>query len=254
MVNGLDKFKEYFAGYEGNYVLIGGAASNLIEEENFLVPRATKDLDIILVIEALTDSFVHKFWKFIKDAGYEHRQKGSEKAEFYRFYRPAKPEFPFQIELLSRKPDMIAIPGDIVVGPIPVGEELSSLSAIMLNDEYYHFTIEHSCVYEGVHIAKNVALIALKAKAYINLREAKASGQHINSGDITKHKNDVIRMGTTLRADERVDCSKQISEDIVRFFALVTDDLPNDDFMDRIGAGGITVAQSLDAVRKAFLI
>lgn len=149
---------------------------------------------------------------------------------------------------------MIAIPGDIVVGPIPVGEELSSLSAIMLNDEYYHFTIEHSCVYEGVHIAKNVALIALKAKAYINLREAKASGQHINSGDITKHKNDVIRMGTTLRADERVDCSKQISEDIVRFFALVTDDLPNDDFMDRIGAGGITVAQSLDAVRKAFLI
>lgn len=87
MVNGLDKFKEYFAGYEGNYVLIGGAASNLIEEENFLVPRATKDLDIILVIEALTDSFVHKFWEFIKDAGYEHRQKGSEKAEFYRFYR-----------------------------------------------------------------------------------------------------------------------------------------------------------------------
>lgn len=36
MVRGLDKFKEYFAGFDGNYVLIGGAASNLLEEENRL--------------------------------------------------------------------------------------------------------------------------------------------------------------------------------------------------------------------------
>ncbi len=56
MVRGLDKFKEYFAGFDGNYVLIGGAASNLLEEENRLVPRATKDLDIILVVEALTST------------------------------------------------------------------------------------------------------------------------------------------------------------------------------------------------------
>ena len=34
MVRGLDKFKEYFARFDGNYVLIGGAASNLLEEEN----------------------------------------------------------------------------------------------------------------------------------------------------------------------------------------------------------------------------
>ena len=45
MVIGIDKFSEYFQGYEGSYVLIGGAASNLIEESNLLVPRATKDLD-----------------------------------------------------------------------------------------------------------------------------------------------------------------------------------------------------------------
>lgn len=70
MVRGLDRFKEYFAGFEGNYVLIGGAASYLVEEENRLLPRATKDLDIILVVEALTSSFVKRFWQFIRDAGY----------------------------------------------------------------------------------------------------------------------------------------------------------------------------------------
>ena len=32
MVKGLDKFKDYFAGYEGNYVIIGGTACNIYEE------------------------------------------------------------------------------------------------------------------------------------------------------------------------------------------------------------------------------
>ena len=147
MVRGLDKFKEYFAGFDGNYVLIGGAASNLLEEENRLVPRATKDLDIILVVEALTSSFVKRFWQFVRDAGYVHRQKGTDRSELYRFYQPTDANYPAQLELLSRKPDLIELPKDIVIGSIPVGEELSSLSAIMLNDEYYHFTIANSIIH-----------------------------------------------------------------------------------------------------------
>ena len=87
MVIGIDKFSEYFRGHEGSYVLIGGAASNLIEESNLLVPRATKDLDLILVVEALTDAFVKRFWQFVREAGYVHRQRGTEKAEFYHFVR-----------------------------------------------------------------------------------------------------------------------------------------------------------------------
>lgn len=94
MVRGLDRFKEFFAGFDGNYVLIGGAASNLLEEANRLVPRATKDLDIILVVEALSAPFVTRFWQFIREAGYVHKQKGTEKAEFYRFYQPADSSYP----------------------------------------------------------------------------------------------------------------------------------------------------------------
>lgn len=47
MVRGLKKFSEYFTGLEGSYVLIGGAASHILEDEAQLVPRATKDLDLI---------------------------------------------------------------------------------------------------------------------------------------------------------------------------------------------------------------
>lgn len=252
MVRGLDKFKEYFAGFDGNYVLIGGAASNLLEEENRLVPRATKDLDIILVVEALTRSFVFRFWQFVRDAGYEHRQRGTDKAEFYRFYQPADASYPAQIELLSRKPDLIELPEDIVIGPIPVEEKLSSLSAIMLNDEYYHFTIANSLTLDGVHIANNVALISLKAKAYVNLRQAKADGQFINSGDITKHKNDVIRLGLTLNPEARLSLPDAIYEDMVRFFDVVREDLPQNDFTRRIGAGGTDVNTVMETIKSVF--
>ena len=44
MVTGIERWKEYFNDYKDKYVLIGGAACNLLEEELDMNPRATKDL------------------------------------------------------------------------------------------------------------------------------------------------------------------------------------------------------------------
>ena len=57
MVTGIGRWKEYFNDYKDKYVLIGGAACNLLEEELDMNPRATKDLDLVLVVEALTPEF-----------------------------------------------------------------------------------------------------------------------------------------------------------------------------------------------------
>lgn len=66
MVRGIDTFKEFFKGFEGNYVIIGGTACEIHEDLYAQVPRATKDIDIILVVEALSAEFVAKFWEFVK--------------------------------------------------------------------------------------------------------------------------------------------------------------------------------------------
>ena len=47
MVRGLAKFREQFRSHAGQYVLIGGAACDLLMEEAGLEFRATKDLDIV---------------------------------------------------------------------------------------------------------------------------------------------------------------------------------------------------------------
>ena len=91
---GLDKFKEYFMGYQDQYVLIGGAACDIIFEEQDTAFRATKDLDLVLIVEALTPAFGHRFWQFVRDGGYEHRAKSSGAPQFYRFDKPKAPGFP----------------------------------------------------------------------------------------------------------------------------------------------------------------
>lgn len=73
MVHGLEKFKEYFKDHTNQYVLIGGTACDILMYELGAPFRATKDLDMVLIIEALDASFGETFWKFIEDGGYKHR-------------------------------------------------------------------------------------------------------------------------------------------------------------------------------------
>lgn len=252
MVRGLSKFAEYFEGYEGNYILIGGGASHLIEEENLFVPRATRDLDIILVIEALTDSFVSRFWNFVREGGYRQRQKSSGKTELYRFLSPKNQEFPVQIELLARRPDIVKVPEGFVLTPIPTGEEISSLSAIILDDEYYNYTIANSYILQGVHIAMPQALICLKANAYCNLLQSRNNGESIDSGTIAKHRNDIIRLAVTIPPSARFEVPASIRQDLVTFLSLVGEDLPQDTLMKAIGAQHMNVVDVLEHVRKVF--
>lgn len=76
MVKGIDIFQEYFNEYTDQYVLIGGAACSVsFEEQDINFGRTTKDLDIVLIVEAQTKEFGELFWKFIKDGKYRIRAK-----------------------------------------------------------------------------------------------------------------------------------------------------------------------------------
>lgn len=115
------------------------------------------------------------------------------------------------IELLSRHPDVLGEPKGIVIEPLPVGDEVSSLSVIIMDDDFYHFAITHSRLTDGIRHADSAALIALKAKAYLNLLADKRAGKHVNSKDIRKHRSDVLKNIVILE-----DASVEAPEAIVR--------------------------------------
>ena len=194
MVRGIENFREWFRGYEDQYVIIGGTACDLLMTEEGLDFRATKDIDLVLIIEAVNAAFGGRFWEYIIAAGYEHRNKSTGKPQLYRFTNPQSKEYPAMIELFTRKPDAIILPKDAVLSPLPMDEDMSSLSAILLDEDYYEFLRQGKIQISGVTVLSAPYLIPFKAKAWLDLSHRKSDGGQIDSRNIRKHKNDVFRL------------------------------------------------------------
>lgn len=240
MVIGIEKVKEYFKDFTGSYIIIGGTACDIILDDAGFTPRATKDIDIILIVEALEPEFVKQFWAFIKEADYERKEKSDEKRKYYRFLNPKNKEFPKQVELFSRIPDIDLEEGTHLT-PIPVDNDISSLSAILLDDDYYNYTIEHSSVEDNINIANTEALICLKAKAFLDMTEQEAQGAKTDSKNIRKHKTDIFRMATMLTAEDEFELPNSIKEDLQSFAEMVKDDLPDKQIFKQLGIPDIDV-------------
>nr|MBC8490624.1 hypothetical protein [Bacteroidota bacterium] len=210
-----------------NYVIIGGTACDIHIEVAGFTPRATKDIDIILIVEALDISFVKRYWEFIKAGNYTVQEKSTTDRNYYRFMKPENKAFPKQVELFSRKPNAIQYEGEGHFTPIPSDADFSSLSAILMDDEYYNFTIKHSSSEEGLHHANPEALICLKAKAFLDMKEQKAKGEQVDDRHIKKHKSDVFRLALLLAPANTFVIPKGIKTDMLQFVDIIKDELPD---------------------------
>lgn len=85
MVSGIESFKKWFAGYGDQYAIIGGTACDLLMSEDGLDFRATRDIDMVLIVESLTHEFGVRLWEYIIAGGYEHKNKSTGEPQFYRF-------------------------------------------------------------------------------------------------------------------------------------------------------------------------
>lgn len=214
---GLEIFKSHFAPYADCYVLIGGTACMLVREEVGLDFRATKDLDIVLSIEALNKNFAKSFWDFVKNGKYKFRQQSTGKKLFYRFHTPGHPDYPKMLELFSRKPDAIALTKNSELTPIPIDEEISSLSAILLDEEYYPFIHAGKRTIDGLPILSPEHLIPLKARAYLNLSAQLNKGKHVDRKNVRKHKKDIVLLYQLLTRNTRVHAPDPIKHDMCQF-------------------------------------
>ena len=214
---GIESFKQYFKGFENQYVIIGGTACELLMSEQELDFRATKDIDMVLIVETLSKEFGEIFWKYVQDAGYEHINKSTSEAGVYCFSDPKSPNYPKMIELFSRKQDWFLPRKDQNIAPIHVDDEISSLSAILLDDNYYVFLRDGISMIDGVSILNVEHIIPFKAKAWLDLKTRKERGEHVDSRDIKKHRNDVIRLSILLTPITKVDIPNAIKEDLSQF-------------------------------------
>jgi hypothetical protein len=252
MVRGLEKFREFFRDYNGSYVIIGGTACDIAINEAGFTPRATKDIDIILIVEALSPAFMIMFWKFVEGGGYAIKEKDDKDRRYYRFIKPANTEYPHQIEIFSKKPDLLDIKEGIHLTPILISEGVPSLSAILLDDDYYKYTIERSSFSEGLRIANPESLICLKAKAFLDLQKRKENGEDIPEKEIRKHKLDIFRLAALLPADGNFILVDSIKVDLQEFADLISGELPNNSIFKEMGLGAIDVENLFEQLISNF--
>ena len=224
MVVGLNSFREWFRGYERNYAIIGGTACDLLMTSAGVSFRATKDIDMVLIVEVLNAEFGLRFWEYVKAAGYVYRSKSTGAPEFYRFIEPKSAEYPVMIELFSRHINGITLPPDAVLTPLPIDDDISSLSAILLDDNYYEFLKSGVKVVDGISVLSEAHLIPFKAKAWLDLTSRRAIGGQVDSRNIKKHKNDAIKLSGLFSSEFRLDLPETIKDDIRKFLTANIDD------------------------------
>lgn len=250
MVAGLDKFREHFADYQDQYLLIGGAAAWLLLDEAGLDARATKDLDIVLAIEVLDPRFAAAFWDFVVVGDYEICQKGNGERTFYRFAKPQVAGYPVMLELFSRVPEELELGDGAMLTPIPVSEDVSSLSAILLDDAYYEFLNQHRQVLDGITLVSEKCLIPLKAKAWLDL-SARKGEPGVDSRDIKKHRSDILRLYQLLPPGEPVELSGTVQADIEEFLSRVEPEI-SADMLKKLGIRGVSPEDVFLRIRRTY--
>lgn len=250
IIKGLDAFRAHFAGHEEHYVLIGGVACSLAMDDAGLPFRLTKDFDIVLCYEVLDARFVGHFWEFVKAGRYEVRERSTGKRLFYRFRRPEDTNYPDMLELFCRQPDGLTLPEESHVTPIPMDEQASSLSAILLDPEYYDCVDLGRRMVDGVSVLGPEYILPFKAKAWLDLVERKARGDSIDSRDIKKHRNDVFRLFPLMNEDQRVEITNSVRIDLGNFLNSMAREEDID--LSNLGVKTRSLADVLAVIRSIY--
>ena len=256
MLVGFDKFSEVMRNHNEQFVVIGGTACEAALEDTGIARRATRDIDMVVIIEQLSAEFIAQLWHFFQDGGYKASRRtnrsGRSVYAFYRFEHPTKDDYPAKIEILARQAEYMFGMDEARIEPIVDDEALYSLSAIIMDDDVYQFTIRHWEEYRGVRMASPTALVCLKARAYLNLLQDRAAGKHVNTEDIKKHRRDVLMLLATGKVEDTV-VPMSIYQTFQDFISAMRE-LPLNDLAKSLGVTDVVINEYLEVLSTTFTI
>ena len=249
MVIGFDRFREAFQDFAENYIVIGGSACDWLFTSRNAQFRATKDIDLVVVAERMSPAFAAMIWEFVRAGGYSAYERKDGKKCFYRFLNPTVADYPFMLEFFAREPIGFPIDKKTVIVPIPVDDDdVSSLSGILMDENYYSFIRSHRIEVEGVSILPAEALLLLKARAWFDLSMRKARGEFVKDKDVRKHRTDILRLQAQIVEGTVVELAEPIKIEM-RDFITAYESLPLDP--KTIGVPG-SFDDAVDRIKRVF--
>lgn len=142
---------------------------------------------------------------------------------FYRFQNPAKEEFPIMIEFFATAESSFNLFDGQHIIPITTPANVESLSAILLDDEYYSLIKKNAVKKDGINILNPFALIPFKAKAYLEIKERKE-----DSKNWKKHRSDIINLAVTFLDEKREEkLTRKVRDHFIEFIKQLKQDMNN---------------------------
>lgn len=249
MVDGLDKLREAFAGLSHEYAVIGGCACDLILSNDGIEFRNTRDVDMVVCISGEGEAFIRALRGMLNDGGYKVWHDKERNPHFFRFLNEDNPSYPWMIELFMKH----SIAGDLITGhlaKIRLEEPIYSLSAILLDDDYFHLVENNLTMYQGVSVPIAEVLMLLKMKAYLNLKESREQGKEIASDDIRKHQNDVLRLLAVADKKSKLAVSDNVFSDVKLFLSDLNID---ENHLRMMGVPGISGKEAKEIIRNMYV-
>ena len=223
MVKGFDKFKQFFAPHSDSFIVIGGTAMQLHGQDGSLASRVTKDIDLLVIVEKMSESFTSAFHAFLREGRYDcymaKEPDGVDKPRFYRFVDPKNEAFPIRIEMLSSP--SLPPPEGMRYMSLP-DEPDDSLSAIVLDRTYYDFARANTTTINEIPCLNRDALMVFKSVAYLNLMdEYERTGNRLRHHDSKKHRRDVLALAGAVPPGEVTAVPNEIAERLRTFISSI---------------------------------
>lgn len=135
--------------------------------------------------------------------------------------------------------------------PLPMDEDISSLSAILLDDDYYEFLKRGKVTVDGVTVLDAAYLMPFKAKAWMDLTDRKEAGEHVDSKNIKKHKNDVFRLTELIDPTVKIIAPSGVHDDIQKFVDRMKNETVD---VKQLGLVGRTKEQILQEIKELYML
>lgn len=154
------------------------------------------------------------------------------------------------IELFSRKPYNFDLQFQTGLTPIYIEDSILSLSAILLDNIYYDVLLSSRRIVDGYSVIEIETVILFKIKAWLDMKQKLENGEHVDSSDIKKHKNDIFRLLANVLPSKRVEIGEKIEMDIMLFIEMIDHDRPD---LKNLGITGVGFEKMIELLGNIYL-
>ena len=207
---GLSHFEAYFKDFRDSYVVVGGFATlMLLDKQLEGHGKATYDIDLVLLTTSSVE-MARQIKRYITEGQYTIQKGQKDNFLYYRFINPQVENFAKEIELFAvHDHSMILDEGQRII-PIDPEDGLYSLSAIMLDGEYFEMIKNNIDDSNQVPCTNTLATIMLKISAFYDLKQR-------GDDKWKKHRRDILKLILLLSGEERLELKGRMVEDVELF-------------------------------------